>query len=102
LIFHQKNKAQSGILIPSPIHLSDGRYLLINESKKKLTGSVELDQEFILTGHFAIPNKAACIALGHDDRIFDRLCYDSPKENELIGEGKQILEELSDSDFSIL
>jgi hypothetical protein len=75
---------------------------LINDSKKKLTGSLQLNQETILTGKFAIPNKAACIAIGHADRIFDRLCYDLPQETELIGQGKQILEELSDTDFGIL
>ena len=102
LIFYVKSKAESWITIPNVINLSDWWYLLINDNKKKLTGSIALNEATILTWKFAIPNKAACIAIGHADRIFDRLCYDLPQENELIGEGKQVLEDLSNSDSALL
>jgi hypothetical protein len=75
---------------------------LINDQKKKLKGSAALNQETIITGNFAIPNKAACIAVGYGDTIFDKLCYDMPQEDELIGEGKPILEELTDGAINLL
>ncbi|MCK9466834.1 MAG: thermonuclease family protein [Candidatus Absconditabacterales bacterium] len=84
------------------IDLSDGFYLKIGNTKKKLAGTLVPDQEALVTGNFSLPNKAACVELGYKDIIFDKFCYPHPIEGQKFSISNGILEAIIDEDFSIL
>lgn len=86
----------------SNIDLSQGRYLMIWEKKKKLSGMLQENIETAFTWSFWFPNTSSCIRIGRGNEILDTMCYSKPLEGDSITKNNWILSSLSSIDLWIL
>lgn len=87
---------------PEEIDLSQGFSLLINWSKKKLSGTISWSDPYHITGSFALPNAASCISLLYIDTVLDTFCYPQSKEGIVYTKNSQTLLSLTDAELSLL
>lgn len=76
-------------------------FLKINTTKHKLLNPL-FSWENILTGALGLINKSACVELWRNSSQLDIFCYGNPKENQWFGQTNEILESITQSDFSLL
>ncbi len=86
----------------SEINLSSGYYIKIWDTKKYLKWQLASNQETLFTWNFRLPNKAGCVEIGYQNRIFDKFCYSEPEEWQKFYISNWILESINMIDFGIL
>lgn len=97
-----KERVEIVLESPNEVDLVKGFSLLINWSKKKLTGIVSWSNPYRLTGSFTLPNTAACISLLYNDTMLDTFCYPQTKEWFVYTKNSEPLLALSDSELTLL
>jgi len=97
-----KERVEVSLSNPSEVDLAQWFTLLINGSKKKLTGVIAWSDPYRITGSFAIPNTASCISLFYLDSILDTFCYPQTKEAIVYTKNSQTLIALTDAELALL
>ena len=97
-------KERVKLLLSSPesVDLSQWFILLINGSKKKISGQLVAWESYHLTGTFALPNAASCISLLYHDTILDTFCYPQTKEAIIYTKNSQELVGLTKEELALL
>jgi len=78
-----------------------GFFLKIGSTKHKLTSFIYSGITTI-TGSLWLTNKASCVQLWRTTYQLDSFCYTNPKDNQRFGQTNPILNEIVQTDFSLL
>ena len=97
-----KERVEVVLESPEEVDLAQGFTLLINWSKKKLTGIISWSDPYHITGSFALPNAATCISILYQDTMLDVFCYPQTKEWLIYTKNSEPLLALSDSELTLL
>lgn len=97
-----KERIEITLSSPEQIDLIQGFSVLINWSKKKLSGTVSWSELYRITGSFALPNAASCISLLYNDTLLDTFCYPQTKEGIVYTKNSQTILSLTDAELGLL
>jgi len=96
-----KDSSEMLILWSSWDYLFTGFFLKVNTTKHKLNSFIYSGITEI-TGSLWLINKAACVQLWRTSYQLDSFCYTTPKDNQRFGQTNPILNEIGQTDFSLL
>lgn len=71
-------------------------------SKKITIKNPLLSWENLITWSLWLVNKAACVQVRRSTHLLDQFCYTNPKEDQRFGQTNTILQEIAQSDFSLI
>lgn len=97
-----KERVEVTLESPNEIDLSQWFTLLINWSKKKLTGIISWSDPYRITGSFSLPNTASCISFLYYDTMLDTFCYPQTKEWLVYSKNTDPLLALTDTELTLL
>jgi len=97
-----KERVEVVLKNPSQVDLAQWFTLLINWSKKKLTGVIASSDPYRITGSFALPNAASCISLLYNDALLDTFCYPQTKEGIIYNKNAQTMLALTNAELALL
>lgn len=96
-----KDASEMLILWSSGDYLFTGFFLKVNTTKHKLSSFIYSGITTI-TGSLWLINKATCVQLWRTTYQLDSFCYTTPKDNQRFGQTNPILNEIGQTDFSLL
>lgn len=96
-----KDTTETIVISATTDYLFTGFFVKVDTSKHKLSSFIYSGITTI-TGSLWLTNKATCVQLWRTEYQLDSFCYTNPKDNQRFGQTNPILNEIVQTDFSLL